>query len=76
MGFFPYMGELLWVFLTFMEVFPIPPLSRGRSGGGWGIYVAVVLTNLSARPSRSVEGGEEVDLIVTHVPEFSAMVGP
>jgi len=21
-----------------MEVFPIPPLSRGRSGGGWGIY--------------------------------------
>ena len=28
-------------FLTFMEVFPIPPLSRGRSGGGWGIYVAV-----------------------------------
>jgi len=44
MGFFPYMGEILWVFLTFMEVFPIPPLSRGRSGGGWGIYVAVVLT--------------------------------
>jgi hypothetical protein len=43
MGFFPYMGEILWVFLTFMEVFPIPPLSRGRSGGGWGIYVAVVL---------------------------------
>jgi hypothetical protein len=44
MGFFPYMGEILWVFLTFMEVFPIPPLSRGRpvlsevegSGGGWG----------------------------------------
>jgi len=28
MGFFPYMGEILWVFLTFMEVFPIPPLSR------------------------------------------------
>jgi hypothetical protein len=43
MGFFPYMGEILWVFLTFMEVFPIPPLSRGRSGGGWGTYVAVVL---------------------------------
>jgi len=51
MGFFPYMGEILWVFLTFMEVFPIPPLSRGRpvlsevegSGGGWGIYVAVVI---------------------------------
>jgi hypothetical protein len=43
MGFFPYMGKILWVFLTFMEVFPIPPLSRGRSGGGWGIYVAVVL---------------------------------
>ena len=50
MGVFPYMGEILWVFLTFMEVFPIPPLSsrydsqpRGRSGGGWGIYVAVVL---------------------------------
>ena len=42
-GFFPYMGEILWVFLTFMEVFPIPPLSRGRSGWGWGIYVAVVL---------------------------------
>jgi hypothetical protein len=39
-GFFPYMGEILWVFLTFMEVFPIPPLSRGRSGGGWDIYVA------------------------------------
>jgi len=45
------MGEILWVFLTFMEVFPIPPLSRGRpvlsevegSGGGWDIYVAVVL---------------------------------
>jgi len=42
MGFFPYMGEILWVFLTIMEVFPIPPLSRGRAGGGWGIYVAVV----------------------------------
>jgi hypothetical protein len=26
-----------------MEVFPIPPLSRGRSGGGWGIHVTVVL---------------------------------
>jgi hypothetical protein len=26
-----------------MEVFPTPPLSRGRSGGGWDIYVAVVL---------------------------------
>jgi hypothetical protein len=37
------MEGILWVFLTFMEVFPIPPLSRGRSGGGWGIYVAVVL---------------------------------
>ena len=72
-------GEgILWGFLTFMEGFPIPPLSRGRSalhhavyhvgcticpepyvvqdrvqdkalnltwfrGGGWGIYVAVVL---------------------------------
>ena len=47
MGFFPYMGEILWVFLTFMEVFPISPLSRGRSGGGWGIYVAVVLTKHS-----------------------------
>jgi len=46
MGFFPYMGEILWVFLTFMEVFPIPPLSRGRSGGGWGIYVAVVIITL------------------------------
>jgi hypothetical protein len=46
MGFFPYMGEILWFFLTFMEVFPIPPLSRGRSGGGWGIYVGVVLENL------------------------------
>jgi len=46
MGFFPYMGEILWVFLTFMEVFPIPPLSRGRSGGGWGIYVAVVLESV------------------------------
>jgi len=34
---------ILWGFLTFMEVFPIPLLSRGRSGGGWGIYVAVVL---------------------------------
>ena len=101
MGFFPYMGGILWGFLTFMEGFPIPPLSlrasfrlgehsssergpsgpaaRGRSalhhavyhvgcticpepyvvqdrvqdkalnltwfrGGGWGIYVAVVLT--------------------------------
>ena len=43
MGFFPYMGGILWVFLTFMEVFPIPPLSRGRSGGGRVIYVAVVL---------------------------------
>jgi hypothetical protein len=43
MGFFPYMGGILWGFLTFMEGFPIPPLSRGRSGGGWGIYVAVVL---------------------------------
>ena len=40
---FPYMGEILRVFLTFMEVSPIPPLSRGRSGGGWGICVAVVL---------------------------------
>jgi len=46
MGFFPYMGEILWAFLTFMEVFPIPPLSRGRSGGGWGIYVAVVLVKM------------------------------
>jgi len=43
MGFFPYMGGILWGFLTFLEGFPIPPLSRGRSGGGWGIYVAVVL---------------------------------
>ena len=43
MGFFPCMGEILLVFPTFMGVFPIPPLSRGRSGGGWGIYVAVVL---------------------------------
>ena len=80
------MGEILWVFLTFMEVFPIPPLSRGRAalhhavhhvgcticpepyvvqdrvqdkalnlippmagfrGGGWGIYVAVVLLRVS-----------------------------
>ena len=49
MGFFPYMGEILWVFLTFMEVFPIPPLSRGRSGGGWGIYVAVVLVMVFKR---------------------------
>jgi len=39
-----------------MEVFPIPPLSRGRpvlsevegSGGGWGIYVAVVLMTIFA----------------------------
>ena len=74
-------GEgILWGFFTFMEGFPIPPLSRGRSalhhavylvgcticpepyvvqdrvqdkalnltwfrGGGWGIYVAVVLIN-------------------------------
>jgi hypothetical protein len=37
------MGGDFMGFLTFMEVFPIPPLSRGRSGGGWGIYVAVVL---------------------------------
>ena len=49
MGFFPYMEEILWVFLTFMEVFPIPPLSRGRSGGGWGIYVAVVLVMVFKR---------------------------
>jgi hypothetical protein len=84
MGFFPYMGGILWGFLTFMEGFPIPPLSRGRSalhhavyhvgcticpepyvvqdrvqdkalnltwfrGGGWGIYVAVVLTNCHQR---------------------------
>jgi hypothetical protein len=36
-------GGILWVFPTFMGVFPIPPLSRGRLGGGWGKYVAVVL---------------------------------
>jgi len=29
-----------------MEVFPLPPLSRGRSGGGWGIYVAAVLGDM------------------------------
>ena len=57
MGFFPYMGEILWVFLTFMEVFPIPPLSRGRSGGGWGIYVAVVLSNLASFSLSSFSGG-------------------
>jgi len=44
------MEEILWVFLTFMKVFPIPPLSRGRSGGGWGIYVAVVLRHLKIEP--------------------------
>jgi hypothetical protein len=56
MGFFPYMGEILWGFLTFMEVFPIPPLSRGRSGGGWDIYVAVVLrgANYSLHSPRQV----------------------
>ena len=43
MRLFPYIGVILWFFLTFMEVFPIPPISRGRSGGGWGKYVAVVL---------------------------------
>ena len=42
-GVFSLHGGILWGFLTFMEGFPIPPLSRGRSGGGWGIYVAVVL---------------------------------
>jgi hypothetical protein len=26
-----------------MGIFPIPPLSRGRSGGGWDVFVAVVL---------------------------------
>jgi hypothetical protein len=36
------MEEILWGFLTFMEVFPSPPLSRERSGGGWGKKVAVV----------------------------------
>ncbi len=46
MGFFPLHGKDLRVFLTFMEVFPIPPLSRRRSGGGWGIYVAVALNRL------------------------------
>jgi hypothetical protein len=56
MGFFPYMGEILWVFLTFMEVFPIPPLSRGRSGGGWGIYVAVVLIDFDWFLVTPVEG--------------------
>jgi hypothetical protein len=50
------MGEILWVFLTFMEVFPIPPLSRGRSGGGWDIYVAVVLITLNyVSPPSSVK---------------------
>ena len=46
MGFFPYMGGILWGFPPFMEGFPTPPLSRGRSGGGWGIYVAVVLVSV------------------------------
>jgi hypothetical protein len=54
MGFFPYMGEILWVFLTFMEVFPIPPLSRGRSGGGWGIYVAVVLEERRIQNNKNI----------------------
>ena len=40
MGFFPYMGEVLWVFVTFMEVFPIPPLSRGIPGGEERAYQA------------------------------------
>jgi len=42
-GFFPTWRGVSWGFLTFMEGFPIPPLSRGRSGGGWGIYVAAVI---------------------------------
>ena len=35
MGFFSYMGEILWVFLTFMEVFPIPEpnMVQGRGMG-------------------------------------------
>ena len=61
MGFFPYMGEILWVFLTFMEVFPIPPLSRGRSGGGWGIYVAVVLGTLTYLKPLDLFCGERSD---------------
>ena len=48
-------GEgILWGFLTFMEVFPIPPLSRGRSGGGWGIYVAVVLGKCHCERSEAI----------------------
>jgi len=56
MGFFPCMGERLFVLPTFMGVFPIPPPSRGRAGGGWGIYVAVVIT---LRDSR--HGWDRVD---------------
>ena len=55
MGFFPYMGGILWGFLTFMEGFPIPPLSRGRSGGGWGIYVALVLNKW---PNKNKRGNQ------------------
>jgi hypothetical protein len=50
MGFFPCMGEMLWVLLTFVEVFPIPPLREtalalleGQGGGqeGDGVYVSL-----------------------------------
>jgi len=34
---------ILWGFPTFIGVSSIPPPSRGRSGGGWGKKVAVVL---------------------------------
>jgi hypothetical protein len=50
------MGEILLVFPTFIGVFPIPPLSRGRSGGGWGMYVAVVLENNPKDTSSPLRG--------------------
>ena len=81
MGFFPYMGGILWGFLTFMEGFPIPPLSlrargpsgpaaRGRSGGGWGIYVAVVVINKGQTLSdQGAESRRDLILGVLNTPK-------
>jgi len=68
MGFFPFMGEILLVFPTFMGGFPIPPPLRGRSGGGWGIYVAVVLAALHEKAGTLEIAKDQITILCARCP--------
>ncbi len=41
MGFFTYMGEILWVFLTFIGSFPNPSPFKGEVRRGMGYIMSL-----------------------------------